>query len=241
MKTPFSVSGWSPETPGVDNTRPNEISSDSIELSFDENHSENLKKLEEFERFIFEHAFKNCKEIFGKNQEKVVVESNFTQSIRYSLDPNTKERDDKYPARLKGKLVKDENGKYATKFYNSNKKLLDVNYENFLDHIPKMSECVSIFECSTVWVVNGKFGIGFRPLQMKIYKNETALNDYAFVDEDEENEYTDVSEVEEVEQKVKDLDMNPQDILPDSGDVSFLDELDQDNSVVKEKKPKKKA
>ena len=246
MKTPFSISGWSPESAGakgLDSSRPNEISTDSIELAFEDNNSENLKKIEEFENYIFEHAFKNCKEMFGKNLEKVVVKSNFTQSIRYSIDKETDLRNDKYPPRLKGKLTKDDSGQYLTKFYDSNKKQIDVNFENFNEHIPKMSDCVSIFECSTIWVVNGKFGVSFRPVQLKVYKNETTLNDYAFVDEDSENEYTDSyeetgsEEVGNLQEKVKDVNLEG---LQDN-EINFLDELDQDNSITKEKKSKKKT
>jgi hypothetical protein len=68
---------------------------------------------------------------------------------------------------------------------------------NHQEILPKMSECVSILECSGIWIVSGKFGISWRPAQMKVYKNETKLTNYAFIDDPAEIEETEEQEEED--------------------------------------------
>lgn len=54
--------------------------------------------------------------------------------------------------------------------------------------IPKGAECVALLECGGIWVISDKFGVSWRPAQMKVYKTDNKLSGYSFIDEDQEDE-----------------------------------------------------
>jgi hypothetical protein len=191
MKIPFGISGWSSDSAnlkGTEKSQAKETSTDSLEFSFDRNHPEYYKKIEEFEKLVLDFAIKNGNELFEKKKNTpVIIESNYTRNVRYSEKP----ADDgtPYPPRLKAKITKDEKFVYTTKFYDpTTKQRIVVDIYNYQVNLPKMSDVEAIFESGNVWFVNGKFGVSYRPIQAKVYRNENALEDYAFLESDNESD-----------------------------------------------------
>jgi hypothetical protein len=189
MKAPFGISGWSVSSNGENSSIPNEMSNDAAELAFSENHQAIIHILEKLEEFMVQTAFENSKEFFNKKKTLEVCKMFFTSAIKHTLDDNG-EKSNKYPPRFRCKLNKNADNAYTVQVYNSKKEKVDMDIYNYNSVLPKMSECVTIIECSGLWIVGEKFGISFRPAQMKVYKNETSLTDYAFVDEEEHDEDT---------------------------------------------------
>ncbi|MFM2392540.1 MAG: Bathycoccus sp [Bacteroidota bacterium] len=210
MKCPFGVTGFDALAPNKeDKGKISKTSNDNLELSFKEN-DPNVEKFKMFENMVTELAFNNSKELLGKKYTLDFVKEFQVSNIRISADKDGNILP--YPPRLRCKMTKDSEGNYTTLFYDGVGKKFSVNYENQREKIPKMSECLTIVECASIWVVNQKFGVAARPVQMKVFKNEVSLDDYAFIDEPEpsqtsssHNETTLDSEeelIEEVEELV---------------------------------------
>lgn len=198
MKCPFSITGFDALAPTKDEKGKISLSSnDSIELSFDET-TFILEKVKQIEGAIFQFALKNSKSLLGKEYNKDFIEEFRVSNIRISTDKDGSPM--KYPPRLRCKLSKDENGVYTTSFFDNSRKKLECNYINYREVIPKMSDCLTIVDLSSIWVVGQKFGASFRPVQMKVFKNEMSLEEYAFVEDTQD------SEDELVKHVIKDMD-----------------------------------
>lgn len=210
MKAPFGISGWSVSANGENSSIPNETSNDAAELAFSENHQNIISVLEKLEEFVIQNAFDNSKEYFNKKKTLEVCKMFFTSAIKHTLDDNG-EKSNKYPPRFRCKLNKNADNAYTVQVYNSKKEKVNMDIYNYNSVMPKMSECVTIIECSGVWIVGEKFGISFRPAQMKVYKNETNLTDYAFVEEDDkddnEEDHSDNDISREISNSVETIDL----------------------------------
>lgn len=242
MKAPFGISGWSIGSDGKSINTPNEGSNDAIELAFSDNNALGLKKLEELEEFIIKHAFDNSKEYFNKKKALDACRLFFTSGIRHTLDEEGG-KSDKYPPRFRCKMNKNDDNVYTVQIYDNKKQKVSMDIYNYNSVIPKMSECSTIVECSG-WVVGEKFGISFRPAQMKVKKNETSLNDYAFIEEEGDKE----DDTEESEHNYSENDlpieteqqMNNLKIEEDSGNDNEIDPL-EDHVVTESTRRRRKA
>lgn len=197
LKVPFGISGWDASKTKDEQKTISIASNDLMEISLGEK-QDILKKLEAIENLVVAFAAKNSKDLLGKKYKDDVVKEFYSTCVKYSYDKEGKIMD--YPPRLKCKLSKDDKGEYLTKFFDSSKHKLRMTVDNQSEHLPKMSDCLSIVACSNVWVVGNKFGVTFRPEQVKIYKNEGALEEYAFGDDDEEDD-----EAQEVAKDLQEL------------------------------------
>jgi DNA-directed RNA polymerase beta' subunit len=128
----------------------------------------------------------------------------FTEIIRV-LDEHTKK--DKYPSTLKLKLpVKADGGKKIPQFdiYNDSKEIVNVLVDSEIDLscIEKGGETVAIIQCTGVWFVGKtQFGLGWKIVQMKTFKNQKVVG-YSIVDEEEEVEEEEEEVEEEEEEEV---------------------------------------
>jgi len=186
MKAPFGVSGFSVGPDGKSSSIPNEESSDAIELAFSGKDDIGIGKIEKLEALLVNHAFDNSKEYFNKKKSLDACKMFFTSGVKYDLDEDGMQSD-MYPPRIRCKMGRSLDNVYSVQIYDPNKQKVAMDLSNHNEVITKMSECCTIIDCAG-WVVGEKFGISFRPAQMKVKKNETALNDYAFIeDESDEN------------------------------------------------------
>ena len=225
MKAPFGISGF---VPGEKNSTPNEISNDALQLSASESNLDAIKKIEEMEEMVIKHAFDNSKAIFGKKKSLDILKELYTTTVKHSVDEDNNVTD-KYPPRIRCKMIKN-NDEYITQIFSSSKEKLHMNIHNHEDILPKMSECTAIIECSSIWIVNDRFGITLRPAQMKVYKNDTNLNSYAFIDDGDDSEPD--SSTEDLEETTEE----PAEETEEDGAVDELDPLDEE--VVKPRRRK---
>jgi hypothetical protein len=189
MKAPFGVSGWSIDGSGKSSSIPNENSNDAIELAFNSFEEPALRKIEELEEFIIKNAFENSKEFFNKKKPLDACKMFFTTGVRHTVDEDGN-KSDKYPPRIRCKMMKTPDNHYTVQVY-ENRKKVPMDIYNYSSVLPKMSECTAIVDCASIWIVGEKFGVSFRPTQMKVSKNETSLKDYAFIEEENEDEAED--------------------------------------------------
>ena len=165
-----------------------------------ESTNNNLKVFTEIIRVLDDHTKKfaeeHSEEWFGKKQKADVLEEFYKSAEK-------KSKKDKYPPTLKLKLpVKTDGGKKIPQFdiYNDSKEVVNVLVESDIDLscLEKGGETVAIIQCTGVWFVGKtQFGLGWKIVQMKTFKNQKVVG-YSIVDEEEE-----VEEAEEEEEEVE--------------------------------------
>jgi len=137
---------------------------------------------------------------FGKKQKPEVLEEFYKSAEK-------KSKNDKYPATLKLKLpVKSVGDKVVPQFdiYSENKEIVNILDDSGinLSCLEKGSEIVAIIQCTGVWFVGKtQYGLGWKVVQLKVYRNQKLVG-YSIVDEDpEEEEEVEEEEEEEVEEE----------------------------------------
>ena len=124
-----------------------------------------------------------------KKINKETAEALYSNLIIKSKDKETQEPDGKYPDTFKGKIPFYEN-KFKTEVYNPNKELVDLK-----KNIVKGSTARAIIECTGVWFAGGKFGVGWKIIQMAVNIPEE-LSGYSII-ESSDDEDDDIDIVEE--------------------------------------------
>lgn len=209
MKAPFGISGWDKDRTDKKDTSPTEQSNDTLELSIGE-HQELINKLQSLEEMIIKQAVNNSKEYFKKKYDESYIKMQFKSAIKFSENEDG-EIDTKYPPRLKTKLYKDDEYTYKIQIFNPTKDLVKVNVYNHSEFFPKGCECVTLLQCAGIWIIGEKFGISWTPAQMIVYKSDTKLNGYSFIEEEEESEELEIPEEAEVEEEVvKEVEEEPE-------------------------------
>ena len=216
MKLPFGVSSWV-DGKGFD-TDPTDLTRDSLDFSFSESHKQDVIKLQEFEQLALEYAVQNSFELFKKKRNINDLRVLFDSKIKFSLDKEGN-KSLEYQPRLHTNLLKDSSSHYITQIYDKNNQRVEFGIHNFSSVIPKGSDALSIIECSNIWTVNDKFGVSIRPVQMKIFKNETSLTEFAIDESDAGNESDTVSEPLETEETV---DETPEVLVRSVEDLDLL-------------------
>jgi len=126
-------------------------------------------------------------QISKKKVSKDVVETMYTRVLR---EKEEEEDEKKYPAlvNLKAQINwKDGEPTVGTKVYGSNKTELDINFDNYSEVIPKLTDLKCVFQVASVWFINKKFGLTLKLVQAKVFPNEMgSLPEFALDDEDEE-------------------------------------------------------
>ena len=175
----------------------------NVSLAHGDNSNANLKVFSEIIRVLDqktkEFAFENSEEWFGKKQKAEVIEEFYKSAEK-------KAKNDKYANTLKLKLpVKKgiDNNPPSPLFdiYNDSKEIVNIvqNGDIDLSCLEKGSEIVAIIQCTGVWFVGkSQFGLGWKVIQLKTYKNQRIIG-YSIVDDDPEEQ----EEVEEVEVEVE--------------------------------------
>lgn len=139
--------------------------------------------LEALDNFMIDQGVKNSKAWFGKEKSREVIEDSYTSLLKWSKDKNTGERKP-YPPSLKIKLTKKYGSDdFECKFYTAKSEpITDTPIEDIL---VKRSEMTAIIQCTGVYIANGKFGLGFKAVQIRMDKVPSSGigSSYAFGDD----------------------------------------------------------
>lgn len=166
----------------------------SVALSFkgveDNEELQALKQLlQKLDETVVDNTYSNKewrKQISKKTVSRDVIETNYAPVYREGAEDGDK----KYPGlfNLKAQVNwKDGEPSVGTKVYDSNKQELQINFENYGEVIPKLTDLKCIFQVASVWFINKKFGLTLKLVQAKVFSNEmAALPDFCFDEEDEE-------------------------------------------------------
>lgn len=182
---------------GATNYNPNNVSSMnnkfSVALSFkgeDENPDiADLKTLlGKLDELIVDQTCNEktwSKLISKKKVSREVVDAAYTRVLREKDD-----EDKKYPAlvNLKAQVNwKDGEPFVGTKVYTTKKEVLDINFTNYGEVLPKLTDMKCVFQVASVWFINKKFGLTLKLVQAKVFPNSMGdLPDFALDEEEEE-------------------------------------------------------
>jgi hypothetical protein len=200
MKAFVGVSKY--EAPGP-NSRPKY----KLPVSF--NRLDDYSRQEVFKRFfealdekLVNEGFENSATWLKRSGEpKAVIKAFYSAGLSYSKDKQGMV-DDRYPPKLQFKLGTYPNDDGSVRFAAPVYQDKETRLDDVEDAIQKGGEVKAIIDCSGVWGVNGKFGLGWRVAQLKV-KERKNYNSYAFCDEsdgedtktlDDENTPTDTQE-----------------------------------------------
>jgi hypothetical protein len=195
---------------GATNYNPNNVASMnnkfSVALSFkgeDENSDiADLKSLlEKLDELVVDQTCNDkmwSKQISKKKASRDVIDSAYTHLLKIKDDD-----DNKFPAlfNLKAQVNwKDGEPYVGTKVYNTKKEMLDINFGNYGEVLPKLTDMKCVFQVASVWFINKKFGLTLKLVQAKVFPSSMGqLPDFA-LDDDEVEE-----ELEKVVEKTKAL------------------------------------
>lgn len=176
----------------------------NVSLSNEETSNANLKaftkNIQELDIFTKKTAVAQSEVWFGKKQKADVLEEFYKSAEK-------KSKNDKYPSTLKLKLpMKTTGDKNVPQFdvYSETKELINVVDDNGLDLscIEKGGEIVAIIQCTGIWFVGKtQFGIGWKILQVKTFRNQKLVG-YSIIDDEPEEEEVEEEEEEEVEVEI---------------------------------------
>ena len=168
LRAPFGLSSYT-------DTKTNKTSY-SVDLSLD--NKEVAEFFSSMEKVVLEKVVSHCEEYLGKTYSREVIQSAlFKSCVRESKEP------DKYAPTLKLKVLVDKNGGFVPTSYDSQRQPIP------LDQIQKGQRVRTIVDVNQIWIVDNKFGITVRLMQLMAFPVNT-LPECAFsgVDDDEEVE-----------------------------------------------------
>ena len=172
-------------------------------LATPDSNNQNLTVFTEIIRVLDEHtknfAVQNSELWFGKKQKLEVLEEFYKSAEK-------KSKNEKYANTIKLKLPvikKQPDDKLVPQFeiYNESKELVNIiqNGDVDLSCLEKGGEIVAVIQCTGVWFVGKtQFGLGWKVVQLKTYKNQKLVG-YSIIDDDPEEEVEEVEEEEEIE------------------------------------------
>ena len=116
-----------------------------------------------------------------KKANRDTVTALYSPIIIKSKDKETQEPNGKYPDTIKGKLPF-YNSAFSTEVYNEHKEQIDVK-----SSLIKGTTGKTLLECTGIWFAGGRFGVGWKVVQMKVKVPET-LKGYAFIESSDDDD-----------------------------------------------------
>lgn len=144
------------------------------------------KFVELFDEKLVEAGFNNAGDwLKQKGQPKAVIKAFYSSLLKHSKNKDGTINEN-YPPRTQYKLPayrSDKPGEvnFSTQVFKDSSTRMSV-----LD-IAKGAQVKNLVECTGIWVVNGKFGAGWRSLQMRV-KNPESKFTYSFQEDSDEEE-----------------------------------------------------
>jgi hypothetical protein len=202
--------------------------------SLDSRDLNNCKKIKDFHSMIKqieEKVIEQCKNnsmayIRQKNASSDICRALFHENIRVSRDKETGEPDGKWPDTIKIKIPFWE-GVFKSEIYDENRQEVDLK-----EYIIKGVRTVSLIECTGIWFVGGKYGIGWKLVQSQVkYRPTSTLSGFSIIpDSDDEDDETmlnnDVNQI-----KNDNVSVDSDDDHSDQVDNTQNNEQEQDNDL----------
>lgn len=189
MKAPWGVKEWPNE---------NGRTKVNLDLSF-EGHETNeelgifYKALASIDERMVKDGMENSQLWFKKKfASDEVVKNNYTPLIRFAKDKTTGEINTTFPPTLKMTIPRDKEGRLVVNAFGDKRQELDIN-EVMASKSSVGARVQAIFQISSIWMVNGSFGLTCKVKQVRIKETSNLSSGFAFVktegDDDDEEDF----------------------------------------------------
>ena len=193
-------------------------------------------KLTSVENIVKKEAQTNSNAWFKKKKMSMeTINEFFKSSIKQSKDKETNEPNGKYPDTFDFKII-EYNGQVQTTFFSNDKhpdtkKPVELDSAVFSAHRAlKGAQLKVILKLNSVWIVDKKFGCTWDAESMIVFPTKTLGNDYAFIDEsDNEEDLQDYNEEHEEQESSKEKDSSSSESDDSSDSDSDSDGSDDDD------------
>ena len=170
-----------------------------------------------------------------KSAQAAVVKALFNDTIKESRDKQTQEPDGKWPDTFKAKIPFYD-GVFKTEVYSEDREEVDLK-----ENLVKRAETASLLECTGIWFAGGKFGIGWKVVQIQVLSKPSGVTGYSFLPDSDDDGDDDDDEVDVVQSNndvVADADA---DADGDSSNSNGLDDGVDSSDEEEEPPPKPKG
>ena len=117
-----------------------------------------------------------------KAAQAAVVEALFNDTIKVSRDKQTQEPDGKWPDTFKSKIPFYD-GVFKAEVYSENREEVDLK-----EYVVKRAETASLLECTGIWFAGGKFGIGWKVVQMQVLNRPSGITGFSLLPESDDDD-----------------------------------------------------
>ena len=125
-----------------------------------------------------------------KSAQAAVVKALFNDTIKESRDKQTQEPDGKWPDTFKAKIPFYD-GVFKTEVYSEDREEVDLK-----ENLVKRAETASLLECTGIWFAGGKFGIGWKVVQIQVLSKPSGVTGYSFLPDSDDDDGGDDDDVE---------------------------------------------
>lgn len=161
---------------GLSESKPNEGEAPkySLELSFG-NPSRAMQRYHkivgDFDEKMKNVSIENCKAWFKRTKMSMdIANENYTNHLRRYKDPETGEFTGKYADTVRFKLPQTDSGAFRTEFYDEEGMRIEIaSPEDLKKYVTKGCKVIAIVQCSSVWFVNGKYGVSWSVVQAQLF------------------------------------------------------------------------
>ena len=164
-----------------------------LELSFDDEKSELVKKCHEKFAALDEKMMKECMknpQWLGKDEVNYdLAEDKYIRMVRRFKNKETGAFTGEYPDTLRAKIsVKREDGSPLVEVYDHNEERIPISsMKELMEFVPKGSRVKALLQGTNVWSNTSGYGLTWRVAQIKVFP-EGNNNVYGFADESSEDE-----------------------------------------------------
>lgn len=116
-----------------------------------------------------------------KNAVPEMVNAVFAPLVKYSIDKETLDRNEKYDPTLRFKIPS-KNGEITCEVYDSSRNLIT---ENILSYFNKKCLVRIIAQCAGLWFAGGKFGMTWKIMKVQV-KPKQEITGFAFISDGSE-------------------------------------------------------
>lgn len=133
------------------------------------------------DEYMIDQGVANSKKWFKSSLTRDVVKAFYTPTLRWGKDANG-DINRAYPPTIKLQLRKRE-GKFDVELYDEHRE--EMKGHRLEDVLVKGAQVTCLIQCTSVWFAGSKYGLSWKPLQIRMDKIPDSIRGYAIQDEDD--------------------------------------------------------
>lgn len=166
MRTPFGLGKWEAKNKYALDFSFDDLSTNARVRTFHD-------MARAMDRLLVEYAMANSTALFSGHRPRAAVEASYVPIVKPSRDPG------RYPPTFHS-TVPHKDGVFACEAYDTARHRVDLR-----GALNKGSRVAAIVHCSSVWLTDGKFGVTWKAMQLKVAPAAVRGPNGSFVDDED--------------------------------------------------------